>query len=90
MLVLSGPSVDGDAAPFASGFGVTTGAPPLARFGALGEAKAEGLLVLATKDDRFELLVVFDGVSRAGRTSIGCRAPRDQMRSGQRAARVRP
>ena len=46
------------------GIGAATGLRPLARFADLGDAKAEGLMVLAASDDRFEVLVVFDGVKQ--------------------------
>ncbi len=67
VLVLSGPSVDGDQAPFGLWLWADDGGlVPLATFAALGEAKAEGLLVLAAEADALEVLVLFDGV-RQGR-----------------------
>ena len=67
VLVLSGPSTDEDAAPFALWlWRDDRKLLPLAEFDALGKAKAEGLLVLGTKADTYDLLILFDGVARGG------------------------
>ena len=63
LLLLTGPSVDGDHAPFALWHRGAAGLRPLGRFAELGEAKAEGLLVLAAADG-YQVLVVFDGVAQ--------------------------
>jgi Protein of unknown function (DUF3616) len=65
VLILSGPSTDEDEAPFA--LWLWRDDQKLVRLGAfgdLGKAKAEGLLVLATKDGSYDLLVLFDGVEQ--------------------------
>lgn len=65
ILVLSGPSVNGETAPFALWhWGDDGRLAPLATFGELGDAKAEGLLVLAAGGDWLEVLVLFDGVAQ--------------------------
>ena len=64
VLVMSGPSVAGDPAPFALWHWDGAGLLLMARFADLGDAKAEGLMVLAASDDRFEVLVVFDDVKQ--------------------------
>ena len=65
VLVLSGPSVNGDTAPFALWhWGDDGRLAKLATFGELGDAKAEGLMVLAAGGEGLEVLVLFDGVEQ--------------------------